>query len=355
MHPVLSSTTCSPSLAAFACAALLSAGAAHAQMNPMMGMGQGSNPTFRPGPGPDELWETTFRMEMTGMSMPAQTAQSCIKKGRKDADLVPASEECRTTDVRTSGNRTTFSMTCKGDPPMTGTGDITSTPNSYSGRMTMKSTRRGEEMTMTQTFSGKRIGTCTDTSEQFVAKVEADGKAQIAKACAEQMDALAPTMFEGSGACAAQRKQFCDKAAGVANGMRDPAGHSAARRKYSANLMPAFQSCNQDYAAVSKAACSKAVESRNWNFVGSGPCDSDVRVHAPTYCNTGPNRSPDPQYFGLCSRYASLTRGTATADTGATGSPGSASGTASAPAGGAASQPDPIKQGVDAVRRLLPF
>jgi hypothetical protein len=283
------------------------------------------------------------------MAMPAQTSQVCIKKGRKDADLVPAREECKMTDVRTSGNRTTFTMVCDGDPPMTGSGDITSTPTSTNGRITVRSTKRGEEMTMLQTFTGKKIGTCTDTSEQYVAKVDADSKAEIAKACAGQMEMLSPATFETGGPCAAQRKQFCDRTAGVANEMREPTAHAAARRKYGASLPAAFTTCGQDLAAVTKVACAKAVDTRNWNFVGSGSCDSDVRTHAATYCNTGPNRSPDPQYFALCSRHVALTRGPAAGD--AVGG-----GTQAAPAKAAAqTPPDPLKQGVDAVRRLLPF
>lgn len=317
----------------------------------MPGRAPGAPAMFKPGPGPDELWEVTFSVEAMGMSMPPQTQQTCVRKGRREADLIPASDECTTSDLKTSGNRTTFTMTCRGDPPMTGTGDITSGPNEYKGRMTARSTRRGEEMTMVQNFSGRRIGTCTDTSEQVVAKIEADGKAMTAKACGEQMDALAPTLFEAGGACAAQRKQFCDKAASIAGGMREPAGHAAARQKYPTTLRAAFASCKVDYDGVSRTACAKAVETRNWNFVGGGPCDADVRAHAPTFCNTGPNRSPDPQYFALCSRYAALTRGAAgsgaTAGTG--GQPPAPSAAAEPP------KPDPLKQGVDAVRRLLPF
>jgi uncharacterized membrane protein YgcG len=356
-----------PTLRSVVCVAALALPAVVLAQMGAMGGRAGQNPTFKPGPGPDDLWEMTMKMEMTGMQMPGHTSQMCIKKGRKDADLVPASEECRTTDVRTSGNRTTFSMTCKGDPPMTGTGDITSTPTSMNGRMTMTSTKRGEEMTMVQTFSGKKIGTCTDTTEQYIAKVEADSKAMTAKACGEQMDALAPTLFDTGGVCAAQRKAFCDKTGGVAGTMREPAGHSAARQKYSGTLRPALQFCGQDYAAISKVACGKAVDTRNWNFIGSGPCDDDVRAQAPKFCNTGPNRSPDPQYYGLCSRYVALTRGTATADDGGSGSSGGGSsggsagtgaqgsGAGSTGAAAAPQQPDPIKQGVDAVRRLLPF
>ena len=329
------------------CVMLVAAFMAHAQFP---SMGAQRNPTFKPG-GPDDLWDVTMKMEIAGMpmQMPEQTTQVCTKKGQKESNLVPANDQCTITDVKTSGNRTTYAMACKGDPPMSGNGEITSTGNSYSGRMTIRSTKRGEEMTMTQTFTGKRVGDCTDTSKEYVAKLEADGKAQVAKACSDQIDALSHALFESGGACAAQRKQFCDRAVVVANGMREPAGHSAATRKYAQSLQGALAFCGQDYAAVSRAACGNAVGARNWNFVGSGPCDADVRAQAPKYCVTGANRSPDPQFAGLCARYATLTRGTATADAG----PGGSSGTAAATAKPAPQ--DPVTQGVDAVRRLFSF
>lgn len=321
-----------------------------AAQNPMTGMGRGSSPMFKPGPGPDELWETTVKMEMSGMTMGGDTQQVCIKKGRKEADLVPTSQECTTTDVKTAGNRTTFSVVCKGDPPMTGTGDITSTPNATNGRMTLRSTRRGQEMTMTQTFSSKRIGTCTDQTEQVIAKADAEGKANIAKICAENMNVLEPQPFEGNGPCAPQKKQFCDKVTPVAAEMREPAGFSAARRKYPGTLQRAFQSCSLDYVSVRMTACQAAAAHRNWNFIGSGDCDDEVRKYGPQFCNVGPNRSPDPQYAALCARYAALTRGTQAGSDGT--APGAAPAQTAAPKPAA---PDPLKSGVDAVRKLLPF
>ena len=90
--------------------------------------GRGGNPLYKPGPGPDDLWDVTMRIEGMGMAMPAMTQQVCVKKGRGNEALVPKGDnDCRVTDLKTSGNRTTFAMACTGDPPMTGTGDITST------------------------------------------------------------------------------------------------------------------------------------------------------------------------------------------------------------------------------------
>ena len=93
-------------------------------------------------------------------------------------------------DVRNVGNRMTFRFVCKGEEPMEGTGEITSTPTSYDGRMTMKGTRRGSDMNMVQNFSGKKVGTCTDTSAQTIAKIEAEGAAQGSRMRAEGKESL---------------------------------------------------------------------------------------------------------------------------------------------------------------------
>ncbi len=122
---------------------------------------------FRPGPGPDELWDVTIKMEMVGMPMvmPAQTIQNCFKSNRRVEAAIPQQENCRTSDVRITGDRVTFKITCTGDQPMTGTGDITSSATKYEGVMALKSMVRGEAMEMSQKFSGRKVGTCTDLSK----------------------------------------------------------------------------------------------------------------------------------------------------------------------------------------------
>lgn len=109
-----------------------------------------------------ELWEVTTKMEMPGMpmAMPAQTQRVCLPKTRKDDDLVPKTEGCRVSDVKRAGNKVTFNVACTGTDPMTGTGEITSAPASYDGRMRLKGKMGDETMEMSHTFSGKRVGDC---------------------------------------------------------------------------------------------------------------------------------------------------------------------------------------------------
>lgn len=315
--------------------------------------------TFKIG-GPDELWDVTMKMEMPGMpmAMPAQTFQSCLKKDRaKSEDAIPKQDNCKVTDVKTVGNKVSFAMECAGNDPMTGRGEITSTPTSYDGKMQMKSTRRGQEMEMTQTFSGKKVGACTDESQKMVASMQAQGAAELAKVCTDATEKLYYQFFFDAGSpCESRRKSFCDSVGGLARDMREPAAFKAVVAKSSMEAVQgSFKACNVNLAEISKVACGKATSTRDWAFVGNGACDDDVRVAGATHCKGRDYYLVDRSLTSLCNRYARLTRGP-----GATGTAGApAAAPTSTPAQAKAPEPpkpaDPVQQGLDALRKLLPF
>lgn len=233
---------------------------------------------------------------------------------------------------------------------MTGRGDITSTPTSYEGRMEMKTTRRGQAMEMKQAFSGRKVGACTDQSEKVVAGAVAEGQAAQAKACADGLAGLYAPMFYGQGAmCGDQQKLFSDRVATIA---RDGATYRAAYRKVGGQVLgDAFTATGQDRAAARKLACASGVGGGDWSFVGSGECDDDVRQYGPRHCGDR-SRSPEPVFFPLCSRYVALTRGKP--DDAAAAAAAAASSRAPAPPAKPTTD-DAVKQGLDAVRKLLPF
>ena len=113
--------------------------------------------------GKDDLWEVTSKMEMPGMpmAMPAQTHRLCVAKGGKDDEYIPKREGCRVQDSKRVGNKVTYKMVCTGKDTMTVAGETTFAGNSYDGRMVMSGKMDGQQMEMTQTYSGKRVGDCT--------------------------------------------------------------------------------------------------------------------------------------------------------------------------------------------------
>jgi ABC-type sugar transport system substrate-binding protein len=110
----------------------------------------------------DELWDITMKMEMAGMpmSMPARTSRVCVEKGGKDDSYIPQQSDCRNVESKRTGNKYTFKTVCDGKNKMTSTGQITFGDGTYEGRMKMTGMMEGQPMDMTQTYSGKRVGTC---------------------------------------------------------------------------------------------------------------------------------------------------------------------------------------------------
>ena len=113
--------------------------------------------------GSDDLYDVTVKMEMAGMPMvmPPMSQRVCVRKGGNDNEFVPKQENCSVSDARRSGNKLTFRMVCTGRNAMTGAGDFTFAADAYSGQIRMKGKMEGQDIEMTQTIAGKRVGGCT--------------------------------------------------------------------------------------------------------------------------------------------------------------------------------------------------
>lgn len=111
-----------------------------------------------------ELWEVTVKMEMEGMPMalPPMTQRICIAPQAGDEAFVPKNDECRVADMSRSGNTQRYRMVCTGKDPMTAEGEITRGKDSYQGRMRMTGKVDGQAMNMTHTFSGRKVGPCSN-------------------------------------------------------------------------------------------------------------------------------------------------------------------------------------------------
>jgi hypothetical protein len=124
---------------------------------------------------PGDLWEVANEMSMTGMpagmQMPQRPPQKICRA--RNSDQPPVSDnggKCEMYDVQRSASSFAWKMRCQGNPPSTGSGEMTyEGRDSYKGTINM--TAGGHQMTMKLT--GKRIGEC-DAAEakQQVAAVQ---------------------------------------------------------------------------------------------------------------------------------------------------------------------------------------
>jgi hypothetical protein len=254
--------------------------------------------------GTDDLLEVTTKIEMPGMTMPAQTVQVCSPKGKTNESMVPQDSDCKMTESKRSGNKSTFKMVCNSPQQMTGTGEfVTDGPNAYHGKMHMTGKVDGETMDMTTTYSSKRIGSCT--YEDLGKKAKEQNDIATAAACRERMDAMEWEIYFGEHPvefCKPYRKEFCGRVSKRSDMMRDPANYADPKNK---KWKEAAEACGQNTEAVLKEACGRAPGADNWQFVADN-CPAEAKQAAAQYCE---GRSYTarfaPPYGPVCQKYAS--------------------------------------------------
>jgi len=105
------------------------------------------------------LWEITTSMEMPGMPFqpPPQTVRHCYTPQEVRDEPVPKDDNCKITDLKSSGGKVSWKLECKGEMAGKGEGEIVYHGDSaYEGKTSMQV----EGMTMTTRYRGKRLGEC---------------------------------------------------------------------------------------------------------------------------------------------------------------------------------------------------
>ena len=128
---------------------------------------------------PGEYWEVTTKVEMAGlpMAMPARTMKVCIAKGAERNP--PPNKDCEMSDVKIVGNKTSWKMRCNQNGEiMTGSGEMTGTPDNSQGTMHMSGKSGGQTFNMTMAHQSRRIGGSCDSEEMINAARAQAGKAK---------------------------------------------------------------------------------------------------------------------------------------------------------------------------------
>jgi hypothetical protein len=116
---------------------------------------------------PGEWWEITSKTEMPGMpfKMPETTVRACVEKdAATDPKQTMQDKDCKMTDIKTSGNKTTWKMRCVRDGEvMNGDGEFVGNADGYKGVTRLKGTAGGQPIDMTSSFRGKRVGPKCDS------------------------------------------------------------------------------------------------------------------------------------------------------------------------------------------------
>ena len=163
---------------------------------------------------PGEYWEVTTKMDMPGMpfAMPATTQKVCVAKGgEKDPRKSSKNKDCQMSDVKISGNKTSWKFSCKENGgTMTGSGEQTTSAGSFKGKMHISS----EDGDMTQTYSGKRVGGSCDSGAQ-AREVKKQADQMMAQTCdtdgrsISDLVGMADIFLAKNSICADKRDTVC--------------------------------------------------------------------------------------------------------------------------------------------------
>lgn len=222
--------------------------------------------------GTGNLYRVTTKMEVDGMpiQMPSKSVEVCGPKNQASEKMVPADENCTVTDFRVVGNKSTYSMTCRGETPMTATGEFEQLgPDAYRGKMRMRSEGR-DAMTMNMSFEGKKIRDCDYATES----PEAQGRAMLAKTCGEMLRTPDPAIFQNftgpDAMCASDKGKYCS--AMLAQSLNPKFIRDA---DYLRSQMPAgtpsfwdaFAACGTSRQAAIAKACPMAEKAKDYAFL----------------------------------------------------------------------------------------
>lgn len=276
--------------------------------------------------GSDELWEVSSKMEMKGMpfAMPAHSSNVCIPKGQeKDPNRsVPNDKNCKMSDVKVSGNKMTWKMQCEGKDAMSGSGEMTYGPGTYSGKMNMHS----KDGDMVMAYDGKRIGSCDAVAERkrmedsvLVPMKEANDKQRAE--CKKMLDeggkslinGYSQFVFQGS-ACGDMKPAMCDKVRAQSADYRGY-GDLATEEKNVAEIRkqsgthaqrPLSAECGLDMKKLERNICQKAKGDNKYGFIAAN-CPADAQVLAKQHCDAWGRdytSDHDNEYAAICAKYS---------------------------------------------------
>ena len=122
-------------------------------------------------------------------------------------------------------------------------------------------------MDMTQTFSGRKVGSCTyEDPANKQREMMAQQDAMMGKECRKSIDELQSVLFTMEGSpCANLKPEFCARVSKVAAEMRDAAGY---RRYAGKDWQGSMKACGQDPLAVKRDVCKASIARKDWSFVG---------------------------------------------------------------------------------------
>lgn len=245
-----------------------------------------------------ETWQITTKTDMPGapIAMGASTVTVCMEKGKENDPkrMMQQDSDCKMTDIKASGNKTTWKMRCDRDgEKMTGSGEVTHQATSFKGSTRLSGQSNGEAIDMTMNYSGKRIGTACDPSAAAVVAMPGMenmndmmgmAKSQMASEMAEQCEVarydtkeLISNRFFGPDAMCASKQKFACKVISKDVAKKVEVFVALAKHDDTSDTSIA-EICKINMKAATKAICKK-VDENNYEELEES-CPDEARAFA---------------------------------------------------------------------------
>ncbi len=227
-----------------------------------------------------ELWEMSVSMaEGNGPMMPMMSHKMCSPKSKNTGEqmMKPENEQNCKTELKTSGKLTRYKTVCVNDgekTTMEGVQELLG-PDHFKTEGTVTQEGRNGKQVMRQSMTMKKLGACKVEPDPALAAMP-DMKGM----CGELAESMHGPSFIGKDAvCRDQKPLFCTKVKAAAEASKDPYKYRIPGPEW----VESTKACGIDAAAITRAACQRGLDNRNWTFVNA-QCPADAKALAAQHC-----------------------------------------------------------------------
>jgi hypothetical protein len=228
-----------------------------------------------------ELWEMNMSMaEGNGPMMPMMSNKVCTPKSKNAGEqmMKPENDQNCKTELKASGKITRYKTVCVNDgdkTTMEGVQELLG-PDHFRTEGTVTQEGRSGKQVMRQSMTMKKLGACKVEPNPGMAAMMPDMKGM----CAELAESMHGPSFLGKNAvCQADKPLFCAKVKAAAEASKDPQQY----RIPAPDWEESTKACGVDFAAVTRTACQRGADTKNWRFVAE-QCPADAKALAARHC-----------------------------------------------------------------------
>jgi len=251
-----------------------------------------------------ETWNVTNEIVVNGMKYQVGGAgeSMCLEKdsAQQLSQMMSQDGECQVSDVKTSGEKTTWKMLCEADGEnMQGNGEVVRSKSSLKGFTQLSGVSDGAPYTSRTSFAGTREGKACDTEvvrrdtppsmassidsvNAMMGMAQAQMQSEMQEQCQvsnyETKELISMRFFGKQGQCVSQQKYACKVI--KKDAYRDTESYIALAKYDDTSDIKISDVCGVDFAAATSSICEKVDRDNYESLLDYCPKEAAVFVLA---------------------------------------------------------------------------